>query len=232
MTGRQEKSGETMKLFTRRRTMMSLLAVVAGTVAATVAVIDSGSSNASPVREATPLAQAQYTKVVKAAIVRTALHDGVSPSTVVELGASGNGPQRHAVLAGKDASGASVLSFMSGFGMSEFVAGTRFADASKGMFVSESVEGPSTEVRTVGVVGIATRQVERVTVQLANGTVTTVALGRAPGVAYEGFSYVSNEASTFPVSVTGYNAGGHVVATHAVDSSPLCKATQPDCVTK
>ena len=221
-----------MKLFTRRRTMISLLAVVAGTAAAIVAVIDSSSSNASPVREATPLAQADYTKVIRAAIVKTARHDGVSPSTVVELGASGNGSQRHAVLAGKDASGASVLSFMSGFGMSEFVDGTRFADASKAMFVSESVEGPSTQARTVGLVGIATRQVERVTVQLANGTVTTVALGRAPGVTYEGFSYVSSDASTFPVAVTGYNAGGHVVATHAVDASALCPATQPNCVTR
>lgn len=41
--------------------------------------------------------------------------------------------------------------------MSDFVAGSRYANADRAMLVTESVEGPSTEARIVGIVGIATR---------------------------------------------------------------------------
>jgi hypothetical protein len=219
-----------MKLFRRRALTMSLLAVLAGVIAAIVAVVSSSSSTASPVRQATPLAQANLTRAVKTSIARVAVKNGVDPADVVELGGTGTGRQHHAVLAGTSASGGTVLSFLTGFGMSEFVSGSRFANATTPMFVSDSVSGPSTQARIVGIVGIATRQVTRVTVQLANGTTLTLPLSQAPRIPYEGFSYVSSDPAAFPASVTGYNSGGHIAAQHAVDATPLCKASEPDCV--
>ena len=159
-----------------------------------------------------------------------ALKNGVDPATVVELGGSGTGRQHHAVLAGTDASGATVLSFLDGFGMSEFVPGDRFASAAHPMFVSDTVSGPSTEARIVGMTGITTSEVTRVTVQLANGTTLTLPLDQAPGIPYEGFSYVSNDASTFPAKVMAYNRDGDVAAQHKVDATALCNSSQPNCL--
>jgi hypothetical protein len=65
--------------------------------------------------------------------------------------------------------------------------------------------------------------------QFANGSTITLPISRAPGIAYEGFSYGSDSPATFPANVTGYNAGGKVLATHEVDASPLCTAAKPDC---
>ena len=218
-----------MKLFTRRTLMMWSLAVVAALTAAVVAVVHSGSSEASPVRRATPLAQTGLSPTVKAAIAKAARQKGADPADVVELGGSGSGSQRHGVLAGTDASGATLVSFFTGFGMSDFVAGSRYANQDRPMLVTDSVEGPSTDARIVGIAGVATRAVQRVTVDLANGTTITLDVGRAPGIPYEGFSYVSGNASTFPAKVTAYNAGGKVLAEHAVDATPLCPASNPGC---
>jgi len=205
-------------------------AVVVGlAIAAVVAVVNPGRSNASPVRQATPLAQANITSAVRKSITHLALQSGIDPATVVELGGSGTGWQRHAVLAGTDASGATVLAFLDGFGQSVFVSGSRFANASNPMFVSDTVSGPSTQARIVGITGIATQEVARVTVELANGTTLTLPVDQAPGIAYEGFSYVSSDASAFPATVTAYDASGHVAAKHRVDATPLCKSSQPNC---
>lgn len=221
-----------MKLLTRRTMTMGSLAVVVAIVAALVAVVHSGSSNASPVRQATPLAQMQLSPMVKTAIAKAARQSGSNPANVVELGGSGSGSQRHGLLATTDASGSTLVSFLSGFAMSDFVAGSRYANSSRPMVVTESVEGPSTEARIVGIAGIAVPAVQRVTADLADGTTITLAVSRATGIPYEGFSYVSNNAAKFPTRVTAYNAGGHAIATHNVDASPLCKASQPDCATK
>jgi hypothetical protein len=208
----------------------AVLAVLAGAIAAVVAVVNPGSSNASPVRQATPLVRANVTASVRRSIAHMALRNGVAPATVVELGGSGTGRQHHAVLAGTDASGATLLSFLDGFGWSAFVPGDRFASAAHPMFVSDTVSGPSTEARIVGMTGITTSEVTRVTVQLANGTTLTLPLDQAPGVPYEGFSYVSSDASTFPARVTAYNGKGEVAAQHKVDATPLCKPSHPNCV--
>lgn len=205
------------------------LVVVAAAIAAVVAVVNPGSSNASPVRQATPVAQANISSSLRRSIAQVALKSGADPASVVELGASGSGRQHHAVLAGTDASGATLLSFLDGFGMSEFVPGSRFVHASNPLFVSDTVSGPSTEARIVGVTGITTSEVTRVTVQLANGTTLTLPLNQAPGVPYDGFSYVSSDASTFPASVTAYNGSGDVMAQHKVDATPLCEPSHPNC---
>ncbi len=220
-----------MKLFTRRAALMSSVALVAALAAAIVAVVESGSGKATPVRQATPIAQAQLNPAVKAAIAKAARDKGIDPTSVVELGGSGSGSQHHAVLASTDATGSTLVSFLTGFGMSDFVTGSRYVNADRAMIVTESVEGPSTEAQRVGIVGIATRAVQRVTVDLADGTSVTLAVSRAAGIPYEGFSYVSNEPGKFPAKVTAYNAAGHVIAEHTVDSSPLCTTSQPDCTT-
>lgn len=230
---RATQSGRT-HLADRRKPLFVAAAVVGASAAvgvvAAVLVLNPGRSAASPVRQATPLAQANVTSAVQRSIERMALEDGVDPRSVVVLGGSGTGRQSHAVLAGTNASGATVLSFLDGFGMSAFVSGSRFADASNPMFVSDTVSGPSTQARIVGLTGIATRQVARVTVRLANGTTLTLPVDQAPGIGYEGFSYVSKDASTFPATVTAYDGNGHVVTQHKVDATALCPSSQPDCV--
>lgn len=215
---------------TRKLVMVSALAFVAVLAAAILAVVQSTSSKASPLREATPLDQTQLSPTVKAAIAKAARQKGIDPDKVVELGGSGSGSQRHALLTSTDGSGATLVSFLSGFGMSDFVVGSRYANPDRAMVVTDSVEGPSTDARIVGIVGIATRAVQRVTLDLANGTTITLTVSRAPGIPYEAFSYVSSEASTFPVQVAAYNARGNVLAEHAVDVRPLCAAVHPDCL--
>lgn len=215
----------------RRRFLLATSALaLAAAIAAIVAVLNPGRSNASPIRQATPLAQTNITSAMRRSIAHMALRNGVDPATVVELGGSGTGQQHHAVLAGTNASGATVLSFLDGFGMSAFVSGSRFADASNPMFVSDTVSGPSTQARIVGITGIATQDVARVTLELANGSTLTLPVDQAPGIAYEGFSYVSSDASTFPATVTAYDASGHVAAKHKVDATALCNSSQPHCV--
>jgi hypothetical protein len=228
-TRRQTGDAQRPRPLRLRLALVAAAAVLVAALAAVVAVVNPGRSNASPVRQATPLAQANITSSLRKSITHVALQSGVDPATVVELGASGTGRQHHAVLAGTNASGATVLSFLDGFGMSEFVPGDRFASAAKPMLVSDSVSGPSTEARIVGMVGITTSEVTRVTVQLANGTTLTLPLDQAPGIPYKGFSYVSSDGSTFPATVTAYNGSGEVAAQHKVDATPLCKPSQPNC---
>lgn len=233
-TRHEARAAERPQLLKRRRGLVSVGAVaVVSAVAlaiAAFAVVKPSSSNASPVRQATRLAQADITSTLRRSIAHLALRDDVDPATVVELGASGTGRQHHAVLAGTDAAGATLLSFLDGFGMSAFVPGDRFANAAKPMFVSDTVSGPSTEARIVGLTGITTSEVNRVTVQLANGATLTLPLDQAPGIPYEGFSYVSSDASTFPTKVTAYNGDGDVAAQHKVDGTALCNSSQPNCV--
>lgn len=215
-------------------TRMIGTAAVAAAAAVVVAVVfvtlNPGRGAASPIRQATPLSQANVTSALRRSIVRVALQDGVNPRSVVVLGGSGTGRQSHGVLAGTDASGATVLAFLDGFGQSAFAAGSRFANASNPMFVSDTVSGPSTQARIVGITGIATQDVARVTVELANGSTLTLPVDQAPGIAYEGFSYVSSDASTLPATVTAYDASGHVLMQHKVDATALCPSSQPNCV--
>jgi len=216
-----------------RRSVLGIAAAAVSAMAlaitAVVLVVNPSSGNASPVREATPLDQANIPSALRKSITDLALKDNVDPATVVELGASGTGGQHHAVLAGTDPSGATLLSFLDGFGMSAFVPGEKFAKASNPMFVSDSVSGPSTEARIVGVVGITTREIVRVAVQLANGTTLTLPLDQAPGIAYDGFSYVSSDASTFPAMVTAYDRQGQLASKHKVDATALCESSHPNC---
>jgi hypothetical protein len=198
-------------------------------VAALFVTLNPGQGAASPIRQATPLSQANLTGALRRSILHVVLDDGVNPRSVVVLGGTGKGRQSHAVLTGTNASGATVLSFLDGFGMSAFVSSSRFADASNPMFVSDTVSGPSTQARIVGITGIATQDVARVTLELANGSTLTLPVDQAPGIPYEGFSYVSTHASTFPVTVTAYDASGHVAAKHQVDATALCKSSQPNC---
>jgi hypothetical protein len=215
----------------RRMIGAAAVAVVAavGVVTAVFVTLNPGRGAASPVRQAIPLSQANLSGSLRRSILRTVSEEGVDPRSVVVLGGSGTGRQHHAVLAGTDASGATVLSYLDGFGMSAFVSGSRFANASTPMFVSDTVSGPSTQARIVGLTGIATQDVARVTVQLANGSTLTLPVDQAPGIAYEGFSYVSSDASTFPTTVTAYDTRGHVAAKHKVDATALCKSSQPNC---
>jgi hypothetical protein len=218
----------------QRRRMISVtaaaVATAVGVVAAVFVTLNPSRGAASPVRPATPLSQATVSGELRRSILRVAVHGGVDPRSVVVLGASGTGRQYHAVLAGTDASGATVLAFLDGFGQSMFASGSRFANASNPMFVSDTVSGPSTHARIVGITGIATQEVARVTVELANGTTLTLPVDQAPGIAYEGFSYVSSDASAFPATVTAYDASGHVAAKHKVDATTLCPSSLPECV--
>lgn len=212
-----------------RYAIPAVAAICGAVVAAAVVMLNPGRSNASPVRPAIPLSQATITTGLERSIVHAAARDGVSPRSVVVLGGSGSGRQFHAVLAGTNASGATLLSFLDGFGMSAFLPGSRFANTATPMFVSDTVSGPSTQARTVGITGISTEDIARIAVQLANGTTLTLSLDQAPGIAYEGFSYVSSEASSFPAKVTAYDGSGHMVAQHKVDAAPLCPSSQPHC---
>ena len=236
-----------MKRFRRRTLTLSLIAALAVAIAVVVSVAKPDSSKASPLRQATPLAQANFTKIVRRGIARAASRDHVKLASILELGgttarlqhqgrlaktdALGTtaGQQDHAVLVGTDTSGATVLAFLDGFGMSAFVSGSRFVNDTRPMFVSDTVSGPSTEAQIVGLTGITTPDVTRITVQLANGTTLTLPLAQAQGVAYQGFSYVSSDAATFPAEVTAYKANGDIAAQHKVDATALCPSSQPDC---
>jgi hypothetical protein len=236
-----------MKRFRRRTLTLSLIATLAVTIAVVVSVAKPDSSQASPIREATPLAQANFTKIVQKGIARAASTGHVKLASILELGGAtarlphhgvltktdavgaSAGQQDHAVLVGTDTSGATVLAFLDGFGMSAFVPGDTFVNDAKPMFVSDTVSGPSTQAQIVGLTGITTLDVARVTVQLANGTTLTLPLAQAQGVAYQGFAYVSSDAATFPSEVTAYNANGDIAAQHNVDARALCPSSQPDC---
>lgn len=236
-----------MRRFRRRALLLSLSALLAVTVAVVLLVAKPGSSKASPLRQATPLAQANFTRAVRRGIAGFASKDHVKLASIIELGgtttrlqhqgvlaktdASGAtaGQQDHAVLVGTDTSGATVLAVLDGFAMSAFVPGNTFVSDTKPMFVSDTVSGPSTDAQIVGLTGITTLDVVRVTVQLANGTTLTLPLAQEQGVAYQGFSYVSSDAATFPAEVTAYNGNGDIAAQHKVDSTALCPSSQPNC---
>ena len=234
-----------MKQSRRRTITLSLTTALVVTIAVVVSVAKPDSSKASPIRQAIPLAQANFPRTVRRGIARLASRSHVKLASIVELGGTtlqphgglaktdaygaSAGQQDHGLLVGTDTSGATVLSFLDGFGQSGFAPGSAFVNDQKPMFESDTVSGPSTEARIVGLTGITTLDVTRVTVQLANGTTLTLPLAQAQGVAYQGFSYVSGDAATFPAEVTAYNAAGDIAAQHKVDATALCPSSKPDC---
>ncbi len=217
------------KFHRRRSTVLTLAATLAVSAAVAIAIVSPATGNAPPVRPAIPLAQTRLATAVKAAVATAARQRNVDPALVVELGGSGSGPHRHAVLAALDSAGAPVISFLTGFGMSDFVSGTRYAGARRPVVVIDSIEGPSTEARIVGVSGVAVAAVERVEVALVDGSTITIPVRRASGIPYVGFSYVATDSASFPLQVTGYSRGGEVVGTHRVDTRSLCPRGRPSC---
>lgn len=195
-----------------------------------VALIDSDEGTAVPTPRIVPLANADLTPGLKAGVTDSARDAGVDPASVVEVGGFGSGKYRRGALVGTDRSGRVQVSFSHGFGLVPFAPPSKLFAGGDSMVITEGFSGPSTEVRSVGLVGVVKPPVARVTIGRHDGTSADVELARAATGNLRFFATYSDVPSNFPTVIRAYSKSGALVEEYLSEARPLCEQSSPGCL--
>jgi hypothetical protein len=98
------------------------------------------------------------------------------------------------------------------------------------MAITEGFSGPSTDVRSVGLVGVVRSDIARVTIEQRDGTNTDVDLARAPAGNLRFFATYSEVPSSFPAVVRAFAESGALIDEYRSGAKPLCKPSNPGCL--
>lgn len=196
----------------RKRTAIGLLVASAAAVAAVF--LQTSVGGASRVPAVVPLGKSELPAQAKDAISAGAQADGVDPTTIEEIGGFGVGTSRRAVLVGLGSDGSPRLSFFQGFGMTFFQPPARFFPNGEQVAFSEGFVGPQGDPTEVGVVGAAKASVDRVAIELGDGTVMDAPLASSTGLRF--FAYTGQSPATFPRVVRAYDGSGVLVVEHEI----------------
>jgi len=194
------------------RTVLVLLLGASAAVA--VVLFHARSTSAFVPPAVVPLSKADLPLSIRAAIRAGASADGVDPDSVVEVGGIGAGDTSRAALVGKDRSGLARISFLQGFGMTFFQPPGRLFQQGEPMAFSEGFSGPQHEPVRIGVVGAARANVDRVTIEVADGSVIDAPLARNNGLSF--FAYAGESPAAFPTVVRAYGHDGMLLQTHEI----------------
>jgi hypothetical protein len=203
---------------------LTLSLVSAGLVAVLIAAGGSGGSSPPAV-----VAFEDLNPATKGLVRSAARRSGVSESGVSEVAGTGLGNSRSSAMVAKSPSGETVIALSQGFGMRLFEPEARLFKRDP-MIIAIGTQGPSTEVRQVGVVGGVRPDVDYVVIELADGATVDVDLVAAPHGSARFLSWVGNSPSAFPTAVRAYGASGSVVAGHKIETRPLCPPDDPGCL--
>lgn len=187
-------------------------------------------SSANPAPRIVPLDRAGLPEIAKANVMNSAREAGIDPSSVVEVGGVGSGKYRRGVFVGTDRSGGMQVALSHGFGLIPFKPSTELFDAGDPMVITEGFSGPSSEVKSVGLVGVVQPSISRVTIGRRDGTSADVGFTQAPQGNLRFFATYSDTPASFPTFVRAYAESGVLMDTYGSAAKPLCKRSNPGCV--
>jgi hypothetical protein len=196
----------------RRRVAYGLVLAVSVGLAAIILPTSSGRATARPA--VIPLAKAELPPQLRDQIRSQAKADGVDPDSIVEVGAFGSGRTGRAALVGKGSDGGACVSFFQGFGMTFFQPPGRLFHHGEQVAFSEGFSGPQNQFSRVGVVGAARPSVDRIDVELGDGTIVDAPLVASNGLLF--FAYAGDAPSAFPKVVRAYRADGSLLLAHEI----------------
>ena len=133
---------------------------------------------------------------------------------MLEVGGFGAGDTSRTALVGKDRSGVVRVSFLQGFGMTFFQPLDHLFHPGEPLAFSEGFSGPQHEPVRIGVVGAARASVDRVTIELADGSVIDAPLATSSGLSF--FAYAGESPADFPTVVRAYGHNGVLLQTHEI----------------
>jgi hypothetical protein len=200
-------------------------------VALAAALIDSGQGEAIGTPQVLPVAKADLTPALKRGVTDAAREAGIDPASIVEVDGFGSGKYRRGVFVGTDRSGGPQVSLSHGFGFVPFAPPGRLFAGGDSMLITEGFSGPSTEVRSVGLVGVVKPGVSRVTIERRDGTSADAEFASsAPTGNLRFFATYTELPSTFPVVVRAYSASGKVIQEYRSAARALCNQSNPRCL--
>lgn len=161
-----------------------------------------------------PLAKSELPAQAKGAISAGALADGVDPATIDEVGGFGTGTSRRAALVGRSSDGLPRVSFFQGFGMTFFQSPARLFARGEEVAFSEGFVGPQYNPTAVRVVGATKASVDRLAIELADGTVIDAPLVSTSGLRF--FAYTGESPGRFPKVVRAYDDNGALRVEHEI----------------
>lgn len=198
----------------RRKMSALVLGIVAAATAAGILVYASA-GGASRVPTIIPLAKSDIPAEAIDTISAGARADGVDPTTIQEVGGSGEGASRRAVLVGSaSADGSTRISFFHGFGMTFFQSLDRLFSNGEQVAFSEAFVGPQGHPTEVTALGATKANVDHVAIELVNGTVVDAALASTRGLRF--FVYTGSSPVSFPDVVRAYDASGTLIVGHEI----------------
>jgi hypothetical protein len=197
-----------------RRTSLTLggaAAVVAAAAGTVIALPNSALGRGES--DVMPLASAPIDPTLKSGIVQAARDVGASTSDLVEVAAAGQPATRAGLVLGHDGAG----EFVAHFGpriFTNFVPPSEFAMHRTILaYASAQPDTPGGAPAHVQLSGIATPSVKTASISLADGSTVTVELIRAGKSGFSYFTYASDDPSTFPRSLSGFDGGDALVGT-------------------
>jgi hypothetical protein len=224
-----EKGRTQIKLRAKGRRLvgaMTGLAVLVSVTGGTALYLSNRGAAAQSVKIA-PFASMSLTPSVRAIVDLAARHANVDPASLVSVSPVGAGTRQRTALVGSDRSGHAHMSFFNGFGMTSFSPVDPLLNGTP-IYVNVSSTGPTTDVREVGLVGVARRDVARVSVSHADGSAEDVTLTTRGN--YSFFAVLTDNASLFPTSIRAYGGDGSLLSDDRVNTRPLCPPEAAQCL--
>jgi hypothetical protein len=187
------------------------------------------SSPAAVSRAGTAFSRADLDPQVRAGLAHVAREEGLDPAALVEMGGVGSGALRRSAFVGIDRTGEARVAFFGGTTHTDFLSAERLL-RDRPMFVYVTAAGTTTEMRKIGVVGLVSANVARVTVTRANGEAFDARISRVPRLGLGLFATIAEDADLFPRAVKAFSRDGSVVADESVSSEGLCSKHDPRCL--
>lgn len=217
------------RLIRRRNLAVPVLALALGAALGGYSAAHGGSSSSSALPAGIPFSRADLDPSVRAGLARVARQDGLDPTALVEMSSVGSGPFRRSAFVGVDRTGQARIAFFGGTMHTDFLTPEGLL-RDRPMFVWVTASGTSTQMRMIGVVGLVSSTVARVTITRANGKTSDFRISRVPHFGIGFFAAIAEDANQFPSAITAYSADGSVAAEEGVSSQALCSQDDPRCL--
>jgi len=211
--------------------LVALVLTGAGVAALSVAFRSSPARATAPSR-VIEFAEAPISPDLREVAVKVAQSAAIDPTKLLDVAGAGSGSNLAGIFVGSTADGSDMISFHNARGMIGFKPLAPVVASRGGMIVYDQASGTSTETKYVALEGAVEPGVEKVTLELTNGSSLDVQLVQAGYGGFSFFTYVSSDPATFPVAVRAYDAEGHQVQSRDVreDLQPACPAGNPGCL--
>jgi hypothetical protein len=214
----------------RRYAAVTILVVALGAALGGYSVARGGSGSSPAVRAGIPFGRADLDPAVRAGLARVARQEGLDPAALVEMSGVGAGASRRSAFVGVDRTGDVRVAFFGGTMHTDFLTPDRLL-RDQPMFVDVTASGTTTEMRRIGLVGLVSSNVARVSIRRADGQTFDAPISRVQQFRIGFFATIAaGDAALFPSAVIAYARDGSVLAKESVPSEGLCPKDDPRCL--